>query len=414
MTKPVRGKYTITALSNEISEFEELVNRCRFDEACVYFREHLDAPTLFGLEPSLHRARLLQSIDVGGLSDDESKIFVLYALALSLNLTGGWPNRAIPLYEKHIEIAERVGDISQLSMCLGHYAKALRQTGRFRESEAAALRGLKIIRERGDHLREAVNLYWLGMGLAHRGENELSETALERSLRIFRAKASVQSEGVVNAFLAQRALWLGLYEQAADFAAKGIVIARKLELDESHVDLHGAVKILIACLRMRGEATVQSDPADAEGGEHLLLEALRRAHEIEFVEEELPALRSLALLEYKRGNYDKAREHLADSWSLSKRGDFRLYHADSLNILARVEFSSGQPEKGAAAAMKAFEMSICDGLPFSYQRGLDDASQILNEFGILTPPVKSCAFESVPIIDIEIDPVDEFNAKYAT
>ena len=159
---------------------------------------------------------------------------------------------------------------------------------------------------------------------------------------------------------------------------------------------------------------VQSNPPDTANGEQFLLDALGRSREIEFVEEELPALRALATIEFKRGNLDRSREYLSESWNLSERGDFRLYHADSLNILARLEFASNDRQKGAATAIKAYETSICDGLPFSYQRGLDDAAEILNKFGFAVPPVKFCGPASISMTASEIDPVDEFNAKYAT
>ena len=257
----VREKYKLSAIKTEIENFEALIDAELFDEAVKYFRDKLEKPTLFGLETSLVRARLLEKIEVEKLSEISDKTFVLYALALTLNLTGGYPNRAISLYERHDELAEKAGDFKSLSLSLGHHAKALRQVGRFLESEIIARKGLKIIREQKDFLREAVNLYWLGMGLAHRGEVSLSEIALQRSLRIFRAKFAVQAEGVVNAFLAQRALWLEDFDEALACANRALEIGESLEKDENHADLHGAVKILTAAARMKGEALFRVSPS---------------------------------------------------------------------------------------------------------------------------------------------------------
>ena len=66
---------------------------------------------------------------------------------------------------------------------------------------------------------------------------------------------------------------------------------------------------------------------------------LKRAREIEFTEEELPALRSLALFELRRGNFQEARSYLEQSWELAERGEFLLYNADSYNILAQIEIA---------------------------------------------------------------------------
>jgi tetratricopeptide (TPR) repeat protein len=401
LSMSVREKYKLAEIRTEIENFEALIDAELFDEAVKYFREYLEKPTLFGLETSLIRAELLQKFDVEKLSADSDKMFVLYSLALTLNLTGGYPNRAIPLYEKHDELAEKIGDYKSLSQSLGHHAKALRQVGRFYESEQFARKGLKIIRERGDFLREAVNLYWLGMGLAHRGETELSEVALQRSLRIFQAKFAAQAEGVVHAFLAQRALWLGLHEEALTSANKAITIGNRLEQDENHADLHGTVKILTAGLRMKGEALVSQ--GNLSDGEVFLQRALVRARAIEFVEEELPVLRVLALKALQMNELDVARDYLKQTWHLAERGEFLLYNADSYNILARIEVASGNIEEAVIAAKKAFELSICDGKSFSYKRGLADSTALLNQLNATLPQISNCIetnFDALTAIEI--------------
>jgi tetratricopeptide (TPR) repeat protein len=405
----VRGKYKIAQIRIEIEHFKALIQAELFDKAVEYFRANLDKPTLYGLVTSLKRVELLRQINVIKLTDSADKCFVLYNLALALNLTGGYPNLAIPLYERHYELAERIGDDKSLSQSLGHYAKALRQVGRFYESEKLARKGLKIIRERQDFLREAVNLYWLGMGLAHRGDAENSEIALQRSLRIFKAKFADQAEGVVNAFLAQKSLWTKDYVEALNYANKALAIGTDLENDKNHADLHGAVKILTAGLRMKGEALVLL--GNLSEGEDNLQIALQRAREIEFVEEELPALRSLALKALQTNELVIARNYLEQTWKLAERGQFLLYNADSYNILASIELADGNHEKAVEAAQKAFQLSICDGIPFAYQRGLEDATILLNklETAVLSVP-KFVQSEFEPLSALEINPNDEFNA----
>ena len=405
----VRQKYKLPAIQTEIENFQTLIGNNSFDKAVEYFRQYLDKPTLFGLETSLIRGQLLQKIAVEKLSNDEDKCFVLYSLALTLNLTGGFPNLSIPLYEQHDELAEKICDDKSLSQSLGHHAKALRQIGRFRESEEIARKGLKIIRQRQDFLREAVNLYWLGMGLAHRGDSENSECALQRSLRIFKAKFAQQAEGVVNAFLAQRALWLGDPYEALNFANKAFDIGKNLENDDHHADLHGAVKILTAALRMKGEALVLQ--GNFVEGEKNLQSALRRAREIEFVEEELPALRALALKALNIKELNVAREYLRQTWHLAERGQFLLYNADSYNIFARVELADGRLNKALEAAQKASQLSICDGLPFAYQRGLEDSQALLNQLDADIPKIPMCEETKFnKMFEIELNPDDEFSS----
>lgn len=408
-----RPRYLWDALNNDVEQFNALISVSLYDDALAFFREKLDAPTLFGLEPSLHRATLLLSFFPDGeaapprLSDPHAQAFVLHALALTLNLTGGYPARAVPLYKRHDLLAERLGDAVALSQSLGQHAKALRQAGLFRAAEAVAWRGLQLIRARGDHLREAVNLYWLGMGLAQRGADEESEIALQRSLRIMRAKFATQAEGVVRAFLAQRALWLLQPAEAREHAARAWAIGAGLLADDSHADQHGAAKVAFAAARMHGEALVSL--GDYAHGRKRLLYALEQARAIEFTEEELPALRALALLAYRANDLATAREYLARTWELAERGPFALYHADSYNILAAVECAAGNSEAALNAARRAYVLSWCDGPPFAYRRGLEDAAAHLDALGQSAPKLASyCPEKYAPMPEIAINPPDNF------
>ena len=212
-----------------------------------------------------------------------------------------------------------------------------------------------------------------------------------------------------NAFLAQKALWTGNYVEALNYANKALAIGIDLENDKNHADLHGAVKILSAGLRMKGEALVLL--GNLPEGENNLQIALQRAREIEFVEEELPALRSLALKALQTNELDVARNYLEQTWKLAERGQFLLYNADSYNILASIELADGNRVKAVEAAQKAFQLSICDGIPFAYKRGLEDAKVVLNQLKTTVLSVPKCnRFEIEPLCEIEINPIDEFNA----
>lgn len=411
--QPCPDRYPLPALTDDMATFQRLINAQQFDEAIRFFRRRLNQPTLCGREASLHRARLLEEFFPDGVatlpavSAREDQAFILYALALSLNLTGGYPGRAIPLYQRHETLCH--DDPKGLSASLGHYAKALRQTGQFRAAEAVAYRGLLVIRAQQDYLREAVNLYWLGMGLAQRGAAESSEAALQRSLRIFRAKFAAQSEGVVNAFLAQRGLWLGNAEEALAAAERAWQIAARLETDARHEDQHGAAKVLIAAARMKGEAYVMLK--EAQRAWRWLHYALQRAREIAFVEEELPALRALAWLATQQQLPALTREYLSQSWELATRGPFALYHADALNTLAQLELAQGNREAALDAAQRAFRLSWCDGPPYAYQRGVVDAETTLKQLNAAPPdlpPFDEQAFAPIP--DAQISPADQFAA----
>lgn len=140
----IREKYKLAKIRTEIENFSALIDAELFDEAVKYFREHLERPTLFGLEPSLRRAELLQKVEVEKLSDNADKCLILYSLALSLNLTGGYPNRAIPLYEKHDELAEKLVIIKVCRKVWGITRRLCGKSGVFGNRRRLQKKGCKL------------------------------------------------------------------------------------------------------------------------------------------------------------------------------------------------------------------------------------------------------------------------------
>jgi hypothetical protein len=101
---------------------------------------------------------------------------------------------------------------------------------------------------------------------------------------------------------------------------------------------------------------------------------------------------------------------LKQTWHLAERGQFLLYNADSYNILAQVEIADGNLSKAVEAARYAFDLSICDGVPFAYQRGLEDAQTLLHQLDADIPKISICdKTKFVPMSEIELNPKDEFS-----
>jgi hypothetical protein len=60
-------------------------------------------------------------------------------------------------------------------------------------------------------------------------------------------------------------------------------------------------------------------------------------------------------------------------------------------------------------AENAFRLSICDGEPYTYKRGILDARQILHDLRASTPAVPACQARSFsPVTKFEINPRDDF------
>jgi hypothetical protein len=203
-------------------------------------------------------------------------------------------------------------------------------------------------------------------------------------LHIFADEREPQSEGVVNAWLAQRALWIGDAAAARRYAGRAWELAyvQRVERD------------FIRAARLQGEAaSALGDLAMA--GERLHL-ALTRARAVDLAEEELPALIALAGM----GN----RELLDQVWEPAERGPYRLLHADALNVLAQIERDAGNITAAIQAATEAYTQAWCDGPPFAYHWGLEKAKAHLAALGApepTLPPFDESKCEPMPEVEID-------------
>ena len=122
-------------------------------------------------------------------------------------------------------------------------------------------------------------------------------------------------------------------------------------------------------------------------------------------EEELPALIALADLRRRQGDLETARELLEDAREPAERGPYPLFHADVLNVLARVERDVGRREAAIAAARAAYRQAWCDGPPFAYHWGLEVARMHLADLGAPEPddlpPFVETAHAPMPVVAID-------------
>jgi tetratricopeptide (TPR) repeat protein len=393
---------TIEDLTPAIELYNTLIGLGRYDDACDLFYERISNATLYRLSASRQRAELLEMLFPDGvdqlprLSKPGDQAYTLNALALGYQFSG-LPGRAVPLYRLGVVLAEKENRKDSASIGLCNLSGTLWVVGALRESESAARRALVITREQSNHFQEAISLYWLGLALAARGVAQESELALRRSLRMFVAQSVTQSEGVVNSFLAQRALWLGDSAATLSFADRAWELAHNARYEGD----------FIRAARLQGAAALALD--DFTKADERLHHALTRARAVNLVEEELPALVALAGLRRRQGNPQAARELLDDVWEYAERGPYPLFHADALNVLAQIERDAGNHAAAVDAATKAYRLAWCDGEPYAYHWGLVAARKHLRELGAPEPPMPpfdESKYEPMP--EVEINPKDEF------
>ncbi|MCB0852038.1 MAG: hypothetical protein KDD63_07455, partial [Bacteroidetes bacterium] len=110
---------------------------------------------------------------------------------------------------------------------------------------------------------------------------------------------------------------------------------------------------------------------------------------------------------------EKAREYLEEVWDRAEQGPYPLFHADALNILAQIEIAAGNHEAAITAATQAYQKAWCDGPPYAYHYGLENAKQLLKELGAdepEMPPFDPSKFEPMPEVEI-VPPEEEEDTK---
>jgi tetratricopeptide (TPR) repeat protein len=399
------GKVTgLEDLTPAIELYNTLIGLGQYDEAGTIFYERLSKATLYRLSAGRQRVELLELLFPDGLDKlPRRRGLDKQASALNMLATGyvsiGQPSRAAPLFSHTEAIYTRMKHDQVANVALCNLSNALRLSGAIYKAEAAALRALSIIGSRKYPLLEADSLIFLGLTLAVRGRKSESESVLQQAARIDKAQQSRQAEGVDNSALAQRALWLGMFEAAREYASRAWELAhsRNLEAD------------FIRAARRQGASELGLRNVDA--AEERLHHALTRARQVNLVEEELPALTTLAKLRRRQGKPDEARFLLDDVWDAAERGPYPLFHADAYNVLAQLERDAGNSDAAIKAATQAYRLAWCDGPPFAYHWGLEAARRHLRELGAPEPelpPFDPSKYEPIP--KVQIDPPDEFHA----
>jgi tetratricopeptide (TPR) repeat protein len=396
---------SVEDLTPAIELYNTLIGLGHYDEACTIFHDRLEKATLWRLSASRLRVELLERLFPDGLdalpplSTARDQSYTLNALGTGY-VGGGQPGAALKPFELAEQIDRREDDQANLAVDLFNMSEALRLSGGLYRAEAATRNSLAISRSLKDSFQEGVSLYTLGLALAMRGHHDEAEIALQHSLRIWIDQKHKQFEGLVNAYLAQQALWQGRPAAAGPLADRAWQLAgvQRLERD------------LINAARLQGTAALHM--GDWGMADERLHHALTRARGVQLMQEELPALVALAALHRQQKAPEQARERLEEIWEPAERGPYPSFHADALNVLAQLELDTKNTPAAIAAATEAYRKAWCDGPPFAYDSGLQKARELLDTLGAPEPELPAfdpSKFEPMP--EIEVDPDDEFGRQ---
>jgi tetratricopeptide (TPR) repeat protein len=379
-------------LAPTIELYNALIGLKRYDEAFHIFYEHLSRPMQYRWSANRQRVELLEMLFPDGidqlphLSKLSSQAHALGHLARSLKLLG-YPAAAVPLYERNVTLREHSRK-SRVLYCVvfGQLSDVLRLIGRLYDAEVAARRAYINACDIQDRMWQGDSLKWLSAVWATRGLMDQAQDVLARAQAIFIDQNHKPLQGSVLVRQAQYALWLGAYDQAAEYAAQAFQIGQQINNEHD----------IMRATRLRGEAAIGL--GDWDGAHQQLHTALRQARATTLVEEELPTLIGLARLSQQHGEPDKVRDYLNDVWAAAEHGPYPLFQVDALNLLAQVESDSGHHDAAVQAADRAYRMAWLDG--YSYHWGVAAAKAHLTQLKAAVPDMP-------PVI--EHDPMPEMD-----
>jgi hypothetical protein len=409
-------------LTPAIELYHVLANQGLLEEALYLYQQRLFGPLQYKLSLTNKQIEFIKILFTDGIQSEPKLLRQPFAphalryLAESYH-RGGQPKLAIHFYSRCISYDEAwdkaklhsnqpvaIGEhlLSHLQMLSDAYQLA----GALYESCLVAFQTLNISRVSIDDWHEAIILSRIGLNYAIRGNVEWSEKAFSRSLLMFSALQSAPRkarEGGLHFLMAQLNIWSNNPSYAFMLANRAWELAQTYHFERD----------FIRAARAQGAAALGLH--DIATADERLHHALNRARQINYAEEELPALIALAELRRREEKPSESRELLDDVWDAAERGPYPLFHADSFNVLAQIERDAGNRDAAVAAATQAYRLAWCDGPPYAYHWGLEAAREHLRELGAPEPempPFDPSRYDPMP--EVEIDPEDEFHVGMQT
>jgi tetratricopeptide (TPR) repeat protein len=387
-------------LTPAVELFHALLDLGRYDDAFEVFRHRLEEATLWRLSAGRQSVAMLERLFPDGLDQPprldsaRRRSNTLNALAQGYYFTGR-PKAAAEFFAHAERIDRAEGDDRELAVGLANRSHAERCAGLLQNAEAAACEAVERSRLSKGRFDEGISLLSIGLVFAAHGAVSNAQTAYARAQRIFRREKEPQSEGLIHTCRAELVARTG----DLDLAQRDVDRAERLAAVRRHA------MDFIRVSRLQGTFAIRR--GDLATADRRLSEALSHCRACDAKEEELATLIALAELRHRQGRTEEATELLDQFWEPAELGPYPLFHADALNLLARIERDAGHRD-AADAATEAYRKAWCDGPPYAYYWGLRDARQLLAQLGAPEPdmpPFDPSRYPPIP--HIKIDPPDE-------
>ena len=419
---PAEEIRSLDSLSPTLELFNALIGQERFDDAHHLFFERLATPLLRWLDAHRLRVQLLESLfplgtqNLPSLKSTSDKAQALNSMSLAYRLSGR-PGPAAVMSQLDVELLDQSGtgreDIGNgrgklLGRGLRNFALALCRTGDLWKAENAARRAIVIDRDSNDAWAsywEALDLGWLAWVWIRTGRGADADRCLRRALRIMAHHDKPLSQARLLLGSARLKLW------EDNRAAAEMLVDQASQLfdhvgDREKMDAGSQERELLRANRLRVKFLL-ADGRLSEA-EEMLHEQLIQSRGLHLIEEEVTTLTMLAGLRHRQGRLDQAEELLGDVWSWVEFGPYRLLNADAQLVLSHVHLAAEHRDKAMEAALKSYDLACCDGSNHCYHWGVRAARDQLKKLGTSAPPLPTSATEFGTLIELEVDPPDQF------
>jgi tetratricopeptide (TPR) repeat protein len=362
--KPEKRPESLDDLATLIELYHHTVRAGRYDEARELYRDCLD-PLYYQFGAYNLIIELMRALFPDGeerpprLKKEADQAWTLNELANSYSLSGQ-PQKAVPLFKGYINISQKREDKTNEAIGLGNLAGSAQiPIGDLESAESNLRRSIDLCQKIKDEFNEAIGHQELGRLLAYSGRFSESEKELAKGLELFTKGDAVQSQGVVWAYSALRALLM----EGADKAFKQALRAREL------ADVEKVERDIIRAEWLLGAAYLAK--AELKEAEVHLHEALARDRRINMVDLEPDILLSLAKLRFAQGQKEDAEKLAKEALEIADRCEYRLAQADIHNFLTEYYIDVKDMAAAKAHLEIAREKAAC-----GYQPALKKAHQL--------------------------------------
>jgi tetratricopeptide (TPR) repeat protein len=386
---------SVEDLAPVIELYHHTVRAGQYDEARELYSDRLNKPLYYRLGASQTCIELLHALFPDGeerpprLKDESDQAWTLNELANSYSLSGQ-PRHAVSLFRQQIAIREKQGVKQSVAIGLENLAgMAQIYLGELAAAEGNLRRAIELCREIEDEFREAVGHRELSRLLAYQGAFGEAAQELDAALVSFGKLGETQSECIVWAYRALRALLMEEAEAALEAARKSRELADVQRVERDIIRAEGLLGAALVALALTPSPRPGGHPSlpnlgERGGGEGLLsqaethlTQALTRCRRINMMDLEPDILLAWACWHKARGDQEQVGRDAEAALAIAERCEYRLKQAEIHNFLAWLALDAG--DRGAARqhAQTARERAWCDGPPHCYQPALEEAERLL-------------------------------------